>query len=271
MNKQNLVDAFREISTLESNRYKSLAYLNACKVIEDMTNDEFESRKSFLSIKGIGMSINTKILDFKKDGTLPAKLYKLREENKSYLDPMLYKVRKGFITKRLPYDKAKEIADSVVEYLMSEGIDGMKIHILGSFRRKKPMIADFDILFESENDYVSSIKSLEDSNILTTVVKGPAKTTFVFNNTEKTTLDVTWVAQESLPFSILHFTGSAASNIRLRAIAKTKGYTLNQYGLFPIDKEDTKAKNDLENFGKITKEKQIFIFLGVPYVEPENR
>lgn len=265
MNKQILIDAFREISTLESNRFKSLAYLRACNTLQNMSDDEFESRKTFLNIPGIGMSLNTKILDFKKDGSLPAKLFKLREENKSYLDPQLYKIRKGFVSKRIPYSQAAELVDNVTSYIENNTditcADSVKF--LGSFRRHKALIADLDILVIGEDNYVKIIKALEGVDKLSIVVKGCNKTTFVFNTPEKTTMDVTWCSPEQEPFSILHFTGSAASNIRLRAKAVKMGYKLNQYGIYDSEGNATTYP--------IKTEEDIFTFLELPYVKPENR
>lgn len=272
-NKTVLVDSLREISTLESNRFKSLAYLNACRVLDSMSDDEFNERKSFLNIPGIGQSINTKIIEFKKDGTIPAKLLKLREENKSYLDPKYYKVRKGFITKRIPYNKAKEIVNEVVDTITSKAIEIFKedIHVLGSFRRHKSLIADVDILLESENSYKSAVialKYLVQDNKMSVVVEGPMKTTFVFHNIEKTTVDVSWCNKSDLPYSLLHFTGSAASNIRLRAISQKMGYKLNQYGIY--DAWGNRVTGN-DNISEVKDEKDIFTFLGIDYVEPENR
>lgn len=273
-NKQILVDSLREISTLESNRFKSLAYLNACRILDSMTQEEFDEKKSFLNIPGIGMSINTKILDFKKDGTIPAKLAKLREENKSYLDPKLYKIRKGFVTKRIRYNEAEKIVntikDIVVKSLSSYDINSL--HFLGSFRRKKSLIADIDILTVGEEFYCDLVRILKSSNNLSVIVEGPMKTTFVFNNSEKTTIDVSWCDKYCLPYSILHFTGSAASNIRLRAKAQSLGFKLNQYTIELIDKSDVRA-DEFEEYiqSQINSEEDIFKILDEPYVEPENR
>lgn len=272
--KQDLANAFREISTLETNFYKSKAYLNAVRVIENMSDEEFMERKSFLNIPGIGMSINTKILDFKSKGELPAKLFHLREENKSYLDPSIYKVRKGFITKRIPYEEAKEFVTEI-ERISFRGanISSDKIFFLGSFRRKKSLIADIDVLVLGEDNYINLVRTLKEFNY-NVIVEGPQKTSFVFDNQEKTSMDITWCDKRSLPFSILHFTGSSASNIRLRAKAKSMGYSLNQYGfsiIREIDENSIEDRQNKLNDSVFNTEEDIFNFLNEPYVKPENR
>lgn len=274
MNKNTIIEALREISTLESDRFKSRAYLNAVYKLTAMSDEEFNERKSFLNIPGIGMSINTKIMDYKLKGILPAKLYKLRYENTSYLDPSLYKVRKGFITKRIPYDQADSLVKKITEVAVSLGIDKDEMYFLGSYRRHKKMIADIDLLLEHSQDYVTLTKNILKSDIVKVgiVSGGDQKSTFVFDNLEKTTIDISWCHRSELPFSILHFTGSAASNIRLRAKAQKMGLKLNQYGFEIIDKSDPRADEAEDNLNEsIKSEEDIFKVLNEPYVEPENR
>ena len=45
-----------------------------------------------------------------------------------------------------------------------------------------------------------------------------------------------------------------------------KNYTINEYGIYRIDKD----KNKIESF-KINNEKDIFDILGIEYVNPEER
>lgn len=273
MNKQVIVDALREIASLEENMFKSRAYLRAVSYIDNMTQEDFDNRKSFLDLPGIGVSINSKLLAYKSGGVLPAKLFKLREENKTYLDPHLYKIRKGFISKRIPYEEASKLLTKVLtevknglDYRNSTGFMD-KLHVLGSYRRHKALIADFDILMEGEDSYRKIVKWFQ-SNGYKIFVSGPMKATFVLPNAEKTTIDISWCHPENLPFSTLHFTGSASSNIRLRAKAKEMGYTLNQYGLYLNKADGNPSVSYVEN---ILTERDIFEFLNEPYVEPKNR
>lgn len=263
MNKQLLIDAFREISVLETDRFKSKAYLNGVMVLSNMSEDEFKNTKSFLGFKGIGMSLNTKILEFRDKGILPAKLYSLREEKRTFLDPNLYKIRKGFISKKLPYNTACYMASNLVSYAKSNGIEDISIHyFLGSFRRKKPFVSDFDLLLRDQDTYSKLVELLQNNPDFIYVVSGGRKTTFKFNNIENTTIDISWCDPIEYPTAVLHFTGSASSNIRLRSIAKEKGMILNQYGLFKIDNHER-----IDVFSEL----DIFEKLGEPYVEPENR
>lgn len=272
MNKQILIDALREIATLESDRFKSRAYLNSVMVLTNMSDEEFDNRKSFLNIPGIGMSINTKIMDFKLKGELPAKLFKLREENKSYLDPALYKIRKGFVTKRITYEEATNLVIKLRATINSNGLESVNLGFLGSYRREKKFIADLDLLVVGEKDYIKIVELMKKQSWLSLNVAGPMKCTFVFDNPEKTTLDISWCSEACLPFSVLHFTGSAASNIRLRAKAQKMGLKLNQYGFEIIDRHDPRTDEAEEQLNASVKsERDIFKILKEPYVEPKDR
>lgn len=60
--------------------------------------------------------------------------------------------------------------------------------------------------------------------------------------------------------SILYLTGPKYSNIKMRTIAKSKGYKLNQYSL---------SKDSI--IVGINNEKEIFNILNVKYLPPEKR
>jgi DNA polymerase/3'-5' exonuclease PolX len=75
-------------------------------------------------------------------------------------------------------------------------------------------------------------------------------------------LDVRWVPFESIWSSILHSTGSDASNVRLRKLALEKGMTLSEFGLF-----DLKTREPIP----IESEEDIFEKLGTKYLLPEER
>ena len=64
----------------------------------------------------------------------------------------------------------------------------------------------------------------------------------------------------SFPYALLYFTGSKEHNVRLRGIAKKKGWKLNEYGLF-----------EGEKLIPCRDEAEIFRALGLSYIPPELR
>ena len=77
-------------------------------------------------------------------------------------------------------------------------------------------------------------------------------------------IDVMYCSPMEYPFALLYFTGCGEFNIKMREYAKTKGYRLNEKGLFDIATDKKVARLFVD-------EKSIFDFLGITYVEPELR
>jgi DNA polymerase/3'-5' exonuclease PolX len=85
---------------------------------------------------------------------------------------------------------------------------------------------------------------------------------FKFKNTIGR-IDVRFVDKESWPFALLYFTGPKSFNIKMRNQAKEEGYEkLNEYGLYLLDGRPVEG---------IKNEEDIFDFLGMDYVDPDER
>lgn len=73
-------------------------------------------------------------------------------------------------------------------------------------------------------------------------------------------------AAAARPYALFHYTGPTSYNIRTRALAKRKGWKLNQYGLF-----DAKTGERVRLSARIHTEEGLARFLGVTYRPPQNR
>ena len=80
-------------------------------------------------------------------------------------------------------------------------------------------------------------------------------------------IDFLYTAPEEYSFAILYFTGSKTFNTIMRARALELGYSMNEHGLTHMKnkKKTTKLEMIFPN------EQSIFQFLGMKYVEPEER
>ena len=78
-------------------------------------------------------------------------------------------------------------------------------------------------------------------------------------------IDIREIPFESYYFALLYFTGSGAFNQRMRAYSKSKGYLLNEYGLYSLDRLDEKRVKGIES------ERDIFEAIGYKYLEPKDR
>lgn len=76
-------------------------------------------------------------------------------------------------------------------------------------------------------------------------------------------IDIRFIPYESYYTALLYFTGPAEFNKKMRRVAETMNYKLNEYGLY-------KNKSPNKSF-IINSEKKIFDLLGMEYVSPEFR
>ena len=137
-----------------------------------------------------------------------------------------------------------------------------KIEIAGSIRRFKEIIGDIDILVVTNSplELMNYFTSLE--NIAEVYMKG--KTKSAVRLTSGIDVDLRVVSSKSWGSALNYFTGSKEHNIALREIAISKGYKLNEYGLFKI-----KNNKEIQIAGKT--EKELYAALEMSYIEPEMR
>jgi DNA polymerase (family 10) len=129
------------------------------------------------------------------------------------------------------------------------------IIVVGSYRRNKLTIGDIDIIMVNNGlSYKDAIIRWLDE----VFVQGDTKISGIKGQTQ---VDIRMINQEYLGAHVLHGTGSAEFNIKVRAYAKSLGMRLNEYGI--LDKDN--------KFHTFDTEEQVFEFLGIDYVSPEMR
>jgi len=100
---------------------------------------------------------------------------------------------------------------------------GFKYEICGSWRRGKENVGDIDILVEKGSGKYLDLSGLNID------WAGEEKIGFEI---ESMHVDIKFVPKESWGAGLLHHTGPYGFNIKLRSMAKKKGWLLNEYGLF---------------------------------------
>jgi DNA polymerase/3'-5' exonuclease PolX len=175
--------------------------------------------------------------------------------------------------KRIPY-KEMQKHDEFLKKVISQIDSELRIEIMGSYRRRRPNSGDIDCLVCHPGDIDHSkmfediVKKLESEKYLVdTFAKGNKKYNGVcrlkYHRTNRR-IDLMYTSKETFPFALLYFTGSQEFNIALRNKALEKGYSLSEYGL-----KDEKTGNVLNK--QFETEEDVFKFLGLRYVKPENR
>lgn len=135
--------------------------------------------------------------------------------------------------------------------------------IVGSARRKKETVGDFDILVIAKNSRPVMDRFVAMDDVVHVYAQGDTKASARLKS--GIDVDVRVVAKESYGAALLYFTGSKAHNVALRQLAIKKGLKLNEYGLFRMkgEKEEKMIAGDTEE--------SIYNALGLPYIEPEMR
>ncbi len=129
--------------------------------------------------------------------------------------------------------QALPVAETVLSYI--EKLKGVKrASLAGSIRRRRETIGDVDILV-SCTDGPSVIKAFTElDGVQRVLAAGDTKGSAVF--APGIQVDVRVVEDRSYAAAQHYFTGSKAHNVRMRQLAKDRGWKLNEYGLFKGDR-----------------------------------
>lgn len=221
---------FLKIPTLGPKRVKMLHQQLGIKSIEDL--QRIAESGEILKIRGFGEKTRSEILEGIK---------KIQQEERRYI--LLV--------------EAEQEANILKRHL--EKAPGLqKLEVAGSFRRRKEVVADLDILVTAKESESVMDHFLKFENIGKIISKGPTRSTV--NLKTGLQVDLRVVDDQSYGAALLYFTGSKAHNIALRAMAAKKGLKINEYGVFKKARNVTSAK-----------EEDIYELLKLPYIEPELR
>ena len=166
----------------------------------------------------------------------------------------------GFLSQgagRRPLGQVLELAREI-ERRLGELPGVAKVAVAGSIRRRKETIGDADFLVVARQpdkvmDFFSTMPEVAHVH-----GKGPTKTMVRLDTGIDADLRV--VPAESFGAALHYFTGSKDHNVALRRIAMTKGWKLNEYGVFRGEKRLA---------GRT--EEDVYAALGLPYIAPELR
>ncbi len=192
------------------------------------------------------------------------------------------------IEKRIPR-KEIEGMEKVIRTLLTKMNKDIIMEVCGSYRRGNKDSGDIDILLTHpqilENDDLKRMNQ----NILLNLVICLQQIGFLYdhitvdgntkymgicklkNKYPYRRIDVRFISYNSFPSTLLYFTGSADLNKKMRIEAISKGYRLNEYGLYKLQ-FDKKSNKDIlgEKFNTPTEE-SIFKLLDMEYLIPTAR
>ncbi|MCM8777088.1 MAG: DNA polymerase/3'-5' exonuclease PolX [Candidatus Omnitrophica bacterium] len=191
-----------------------------------------------------------KVINDGKVAALPGMGEKKEENIKKGI--LLYKAGRA----RIPLATALKVVREVINPLFSIT---ESISPAGSLRRMRETIGDIDILATGEKIEEIINAFVRQPYVKDIVAKGDTKAS-VRISYENLQVDLRVVEKESWGAALLYFTGSKAHNIKLRGLAKDKGFKINEYGVF---------KGAKKLAGKT--EEEVYRVLGIGWIPPELR
>jgi len=171
---------------------------------------------------------------------------------------------------RLLLNQAKVLVDEVSQGLLGV-LDVERIMPAGSYRRRKETIGDLDLLAETDSpdevvDAFCRLPSVE-----AVLGRGLHKAAVRLGG-RGPQVDLMVMRPGQAGTYLIHFTGSKEHNVRLRAMARDRGWSLSEYGFARIDEAgEIIAAADGGELRVFATEAEAYDFLGLPFIEPELR
>ncbi|MBS3736727.1 MAG: DNA polymerase/3'-5' exonuclease PolX [Candidatus Bipolaricaulota bacterium] len=160
---------------------------------------------------------------------------------------------KSHLSEVLP--EARRIKEELVDSSLFD-----KVAFAGSLRRRKYAVGDVDILATADDrdkamDQFASLDGLEE-----VLSKGETKSSVRIESGLR--VDLRIVDEASFGSALQYFTGSQEHNVRLRQVAISDRYKLNEYGLYDEETEEKVAGEE---------EEAVYNKMGLTWIPPELR
>jgi DNA polymerase (family X) len=169
---------------------------------------------------------------------------------------------------RMYLDRAQAISDDLVAQLAdTPGV--RRIVQAGSLRRRRETVGDLDLLVETDRPddvierfthlgVVDRVLGAGHAKASVTLLRGPQVDLMVMPPGEAGTY-------------LVHFTGSAAHNVRLRGIARDRGWSLSEKGFLRLGADGQPAEGADAGLRTFPDEAAAYAFLDLALVPPELR
>ncbi|MGJ8632526.1 MAG: DNA polymerase/3'-5' exonuclease PolX [Luteolibacter sp.] len=136
-----------------------------------------------------------------------------------------------------------------------------RVAVAGSYRRAKETVGDLDFLVATKEGALVCEDFTTLPEVDAVIACGDTKASVRLKN--GIYCDLRAVKNSEFPFALQYFTGSKEHNVALRSLALKRGWSLNEYGLNPVDEGGERPE--------VEEEGDIYKVLGLQYVEPELR
>jgi DNA polymerase (family X) len=264
------LDAIRGIG--ESIAEKIIEYLHtgSIKIYEELKKKVPYELLELMDINGFGPAtiriLHEELGINNKDDLIKAlndrKLEKLRGFDSKKIENMQRALKLYQEKQRLPLAVAEKTGNEILELIRKmPGVQ--RAELAGSLRRRMETIGDIDIIILAEVKHRARIvnRFISLPQVKKMLVKGSTKASVVLKEPEMQ-VDIRLVHDYEYGAAMLYFTGNKEHNIKLRTIARNKGYKINEYGIFDAATNKKRAG---------ATEEEMYSFLGLHYIPPEQR
>ncbi|MFZ6014667.1 MAG: DNA polymerase/3'-5' exonuclease PolX [Bacteroidota bacterium] len=171
------------------------------------------------------------------------------------------KLHKRIEERMLLWDAMQE-AERLVKWL-TQFPEVKRVEVAGSIRRRKETIGDIDLVaIVNKKDRSKVASYFTDKSVCRKIlVKGETRISILTRNLGRQA-DLRMINESEWGSALLYFTGSREHTIHLRAIAKSSGYKINEYGIFD-------SSEDMYWAGET--EQDMYKALGMQFIPPEMR
>jgi DNA polymerase (family 10) len=139
----------------------------------------------------------------------------------------------------------------------------------GSYRRRKETIGDLDLLAETTDPDALMARFTLLGDPPDVVARGGHKSAIRLHRGPQ--VDLMVMPPGAAGSYRIHFTGSKEHNVRLRARARDRGWSLSEYGFQRIGEDGEILTGSAAELRTFPTEEEAYAFLGLPFIEPELR
>lgn len=142
-------------------------------------------------------------------------------------------------------------------------LDGGRLEIAGSIRRRRETIGDIDVLIAATPADRARIVDcfVNMPGVEKVIAKGKTKASVMVKSSHRD-VDLRIVDAQQWGAALLYFTGSKSHNLQLRRMARQKDWKINEYGLYR-NRDNKKLAGETEA--------SIYKKLGLAWIPPEMR
>jgi apurinic endonuclease APN1 len=253
------------------NKINEISKTKTLKLYENIKkNKSTNSIETFQKIWGIGPKIAQNLIN-KKIYTIQNLKIAVKNKNIKLTEQQIIGLKYyNDLNIKIPRNEITEYTNIIKNLIETKNI---KVYNAGSYRLGKQKSNDIDLIISFNNNInKDELKEkfnnlMNEKNIIKNkLVKGIHKNIYITKLPSKKyrQMDVAFIEEKYLPWYLLYFGSSRDFSKKIRNIASKMGYKLNEYGLYD------KINGNRINFNPKT-EKDIFDYLKLEYVVPENR